>query len=118
MKKGIAFLIILLIMVTTIPAVTSKPIDIVTDKEPTSILGVTFVAGYIVDPTENRFGRVSANAVALFYIDRGVIIKDSGIVTGLKTISFKNNPYIFMYEQDSLGLTRIFGICSGFRIGF
>ena len=118
MKKGIAILMILIFLATIIPAAAGKPVDIIPENEPTSILGVTFVAGYIVDPTENRFGRVSANAVALFYIDRGVIIKDSGIVTGMKKISFKNNPYMFMYEQESLGLTRVFGICTGFRIGF
>ena len=121
MKKKIIGILICVMMVSTIPVVAGTTMDaepiVETKEDPTSLLGVTFVAGYVLNPTETQFGRINANAVVLLYYDRGIIQKDAGIVTGLKKVSFKNSPLLVMNEQGSVGLTLVFGICSGFRIG-
>jgi hypothetical protein len=76
------------------------------------------VAGYVLNPTETLTGRINANAVVLLYYDRGIIKKDAGIVTGLKKVSFKNTQFLFINEQNTMGLSSVIGICTGFRIGF
>lgn len=108
-------------MLSTIPVVVGNTIDnkpkMELKEEPSSIVGVTFVAGYVLNPTETVFGRINANAIALLYYDRGIIQKDTGIVTGFKKVSFKASSLMIMNEQSSMGLTFVIGICSGFRIG-
>jgi len=121
MKKKIIGILICMMMLSTIPVVAGTTMDVepkVESKEdPTSLLGVTFLAGFVLNPTESPNGRINANAVALLYYDRGIIKKDSGVVTGLRKVSFKNTQFLIVYEQESLGLARVFGICTGFRIG-
>ena len=110
-----------MMMLSTIPVVVGNTINskpkIELNEEPSSVVGITFVAGYVLNPTVTVFGRINANAIALLYYDRGIIQKDTGIVTGFKKVSFKETPLMIMNEQSSMGLTLVIGICSGFRIG-
>jgi len=121
MKKKIIGILICMMMLSTIPVVVGNTINskpkIELNEEPSSVVGITFVAGYVLNPTVTVFGRINANAIALLYYDRGIIQKDTGIVTGFKKVSFKETPLMIMNEQSSMGLTLVIGICSGFRIG-
>lgn len=122
MKKKIISILICMIIVSTIQTVAEKTMDADTEiepkEEPTSLLGITIIAGYVLNPTETSLGRIEANAIALLYYDRGIIHRDAGIVTGLKKISFKDTSLLIINEQGPLGLTKVFGICTGFFIGF
>jgi hypothetical protein len=121
MKKKIIGILISMMILSTIPVVTGETIEsepmVETKMNSTSLFGLTIIAGYILNPTETQFGRINANAVALLYYDRGIIQKDSGILTGFQKISFKNTQLIYMNEPGPLGLSFVFGICSGFIIG-
>ena len=121
MKRKIIGILICMMMLSTIPIVVGNTMDnkpkMELNEEPSSVVGVTFVAGYVLNPTETVFGRINANAIALLYYDRGIIQKGTGIVTGFKKVSFKETPLMIMNEQSSMGLTLVIGICSGFRIG-
>ncbi len=123
MKRKIIGILICMMMLSTIPVVVGNIIDnkpkMELKEEPSSVVGVTFVAGYVLNPTETIFGRINANAIALLYYtpDGGIIQKQTGIVTGSKKVSFKETPLMIMNEQSSTGLTLVIGICSGFRIG-
>ena len=122
MKKMIISIICLLIIFTIIPVNSAVSVDLEPKLEfednPTSIFGVAFIAGLILNPTETITGRINANAVALVYYDRGIIKNDVGILTGLKKISFRKTSLLSIYEQDSYELVRVFGLCSNFRIGY
>jgi hypothetical protein len=121
MKKKIISILFCLILITLIPITSGSSTDFEPNFEieqrPTSIIGVAFIAGFILNPTETITGRINANAVALFYYDRGIIKEDAGILTGLKKVSFRETSLLSIYEQDSYGLVRVFGLCSNFRIG-
>ena len=121
MKRKIIGILICMMMLSTIPVVVGNTIDskpkIELNEEPSSVVGITFVAGYVLNPTETVFGRINANAIVLLYYDRGIIQKGTGIVTGFKRVSFKETPLMIMNEQSSMGLTLVIGVCSGFRIG-
>jgi hypothetical protein len=121
MMKKIIGILICMMMLSTIPVVVGNPTDskpkIDLNEEPSSLVGITFVAGYVLNPTETVLGRINANAIALLYYDRGIIQRDTGIVTGFRKVSFKESPLMIMNEQGSMGLTLVIGICSGFRIG-
>jgi len=121
MKRKIIGILICMMMLSTIPIVVGNTMDnkpkMELNEEPSSVVGVTFVAGYVLNPTETVFGRINANAIVLLYYDRGIIQKGTGIVTGFKKVSFKETPLMIMNEQSSMGLTLVIGICSGFRIG-
>lgn len=121
MKRKIIGILICMMMLSTIPIVVGNTMDnkpkMELNEEPSSVVGVTFVAGYVLNPTETVFGRINANAIVLLYYDRGIIQKGTGIVTGFKKVSFKETPLMIMNEQSSTGLTLVIGICSGFRIG-
>ena len=121
MKRKIIGILICMMMLSTIPIVVGNTMDnkpkMELNEEPSSVVGVTFVAGYVLNPTETVFGRINANAIVLLYYDRGIIQKGTGIVTGFKKVSFKETPLMIMNEQGSMGLTLVIGICSGFRIG-
>ena len=121
MKRKIIGILICIMMLSTIPIVVGNTMDnkpkMELNEEPSSVVGVTFVAGYVLNPTETVFGRINANAIVLLYYDRGIIQKGTGIVTGFKKVSFKETTLMIMNEQSSMGLTLVIGICSGFRIG-
>ena len=121
MKRKIIGILVCIMMLSTIQVVVGNTIDnkpkIELNEEPSSVVGVTFVAGYVLNPTETVLGRINANAIALLYYDRGIIQKDTGIVTGFKKVSFKASSLMIMNEQSSMGLTLVIGVCSGFRIG-
>ncbi len=121
MKNKIISIICCLIMIAIIPISSGLSIDfepkLELDENPTSIFGVAFIAGLILNPTESVTGRINTNAIALFYYDRGIIKDDVGFLTGLKKVSFKETSLLSIYEQDSYGTARVFGLCSNFRIG-
>ena len=121
MKKMIISIICLLIIFTIIPVNSAVSVDLEPKLEfednPTSIFGVAFIAGLILNPTETITGRINANAVALVYYDRGIIKNDVGILTGLKKISFRKTSLLSIEEQAGFDSARVFGICSNFRIG-
>ncbi|MFE3846074.1 hypothetical protein ACFL1L_04360 [Thermoplasmatota archaeon] len=122
MKNKIISIFCLLLLLAIIPITSGISIDFEPNFEieenPTAIFGVAFVAGFILNPTESITGRINANAVALIYYDRGIIKNDAGILTGLKKVSFRKTSLLSIYEQDSFGSARVFGLCSNFRIGF
>jgi len=121
MKKMIISIICLLIIFTIIPVNSAVSVDLEPKLEfednPTSIFGVAFIAGLILNPTETITGRINANAVALVYYDRGIIKNDVGILTGLKKISFRKTSLLSIEDQVGFDSARVFGICSNFRIG-
>jgi len=122
MKKKIIGLMICIIMISTIPfstatSIDATPLDLKSQEEPTSIFGVTFIAGYVLNLEQTVLGRMNANAIVLLYYDRGIIQKDSGVLTGLQKVSFRNTSLLFINEQGPMGLARVFGVCTGFVIG-
>lgn len=121
MKYKFITILCCLLLITILPISTAIPVDLESnfgiEENPTSIFGVAFIAGFIINPTESITGRINTNAVALFYYDRGIIKNDAGILTGLKKVSFRETSLLSISEQDSMGLVRIFGLCSNFRIG-
>jgi hypothetical protein len=125
MKKKIISILFCFLIVFTIPIASGISADLENlipkleiEDNPTSVFGVAFIAGFVLNPTTTLLGRVNANAVVLVYYDRGIIKNDAGLLTGLKKISFKETSLLSMNEQDSNGLARVFGLCSGFRIGY
>jgi len=85
------------------------------DEEPNSLIGVTFIAGLIMNPQQT--GKyVQAKALIVAYYDRGIIVKDSGIATGLKDIRFKQTDLLYMSEPVQFGIVQVAGICTGFSI--
>ena len=121
MKKKIISILCLLLIFTIIPANSVVSIDLQPkidfEENPTSIFGVAFIAGIILNPTETITGRINANAVALIYYDRGIIKNDVGLLTGLKKISFRKTSLLSIEDQIGFDSARVFGICSNFRIG-
>jgi hypothetical protein len=122
MKYRIISVFCCLLIITIIPITSGITIDpeqkFEIKENPTAIFGVAFIAGFVLNPTETIAGRINANAVALFYYDRGIIKDDAGFLTGLKKVSFRETSLLSIYETDSYDLARVFGLCSNFRIGF
>ena len=121
MKKQLIGGILCILLLATIPLTAGQFVEeektIVTeDIEPESVLGVTFIAGLILNP-EKVGNMVNAKVLLLGYYDRGIIFKDSGFVTGLKNVRFRDSSLLFMSEPNAYGITQVFGICSGFKIG-
>ncbi|MFO8078650.1 MAG: hypothetical protein R6U21_08435 [Thermoplasmatota archaeon] len=120
MKKKLIGLFLGIIMLSAVPlAVGQQTMEETTidtdDAETNSLIGVTFVAGYITNP-QKLGNRVSARALALAYYDRGIILKDSGIAI-LKQVNFRDGSLLYMSEPNDLGLTLVLGICTGFNVG-
>ena len=117
-KQYIAGILCVLIM-AMIPLATARTIDsdpiIPKDSEPQALFGVTFIAGYILNP-EKIGNVVHAKAVFLGYYDRGLLIKNSGIAIGLKDVRFRDGNMLFMSEPGEFGLVQVVGICTGFHI--
>ena len=119
MKKKLIGLFLAIVMFSTMPlAIGEQTIQetaiINEDVETTSIIGVTFVAGLIFNPT--RIGnRVQAKSLVLVYYDRGLIFKDSGVAV-LKNVYFRDGDLLYMSEANSMGLYMIAGICTGFNV--
>jgi hypothetical protein len=122
MKIKIISIFCFLILISLIPAASGISFEyepnFEIDENPTAIFGVAFIAGFILNPEESITGRVSGNAIALVYYDRGIIKNDAGFLTGLKKVSFRKTSLLSIYEQDSYQSARVFGLCSSFRIGF
>jgi len=116
MRKKIIAGIFCLLMITTIPLTIGQTIEQETDPEiePTSIIGVTFVAGFISKPQQIG-NMIYAKSVLLAYYDRGLIVKDSGISMGLKNVRFRDGQLLYMSEPNQAGIVQVFGICSGFH---
>ena len=125
MKKKIISILFCLLITVTIPIASGISTELEElipkfeiEDNPTSLIGVAFIAGFVLNPTTTITGRINANAVVLIYYDRGIIKNDAGLLTGLKKISFKETSLLSMDGQNTNGLARVFGLCSGFRIGY
>ncbi|HEC89645.1 MAG TPA: hypothetical protein ENI44_03580 [Thermoplasmatales archaeon] len=116
MRRKQIGMLLSMILLATIPFTTGAAMASSPVEEPQSLIGVTFIAGYILKPEISERNIVTAKAVLLFYYDRGLIIKDSGIVTGLKNIRFRNTPLMLISEPDAIGGVMAIGVCTGFHI--
>lgn len=120
MKKTYIAGFLCILMLVSIPLTTAEQAtveDIIESDiaQPQSLIGVTFIAGLITNPQQaGRF--VQAKAVVLGYYDRGLIVKDSGIAMGLKTVRFRAGDLLFMSEPNDLGMVQVIGICTGFSV--
>lgn len=116
MRKKIIAGILCLLMISTVPLTIGQTTEEETepDVEPTSLIGVSFIAGLISKP--QKIGNmVYAKSVVLAYYDRGLIMKDSGVSMGLKNVRFRDGELLYMSEPNDLGLVQVFGICTGFH---
>lgn len=107
------------LMLVSIPLTTVQAHrEIITqtqDAEPQSLIGVTFIAGIIMNPqTIGKY--VQAKAIIMAYYDRGLIFKDSGVAMGFKNVRFKDGDLLYMSEPGTFGLVQVAGICTGFSI--
>ncbi len=84
--------------------------------EPKSLIGVTFMAGLIINPVKTG-DIVTAKVLILAYYDQGLIFKDIGIAGGLKNVRFRDGNLLFMSEPNEYGVTKIAGVCTGFTLG-
>jgi len=116
MRKKIVAGLFCVLMISTIPLTIGQTLEQETDPEiePTSMIGVTFIAGFISRP-QNIGNMVYAKSVLLAYYDRGLLVKDSGISMGLKNVRFREGQLLYMSEPNQMGIVQVFGICSGFH---
>jgi hypothetical protein len=85
------------------------------DTDASSLIGVTFIAGYIMNP--DKIGnRVSARALVLGYYDRGIIVKDTGVAI-LKQVQFREGSLVYMSEPNDFGMILVVGVVTGFNVG-
>ena len=119
MKKKYIAGILCVLMLVSIPltaAQTHKKLSSeIINKEPQSIIGVTFIAGIIIN-TQSIGNHVQGKALILVYYDRGLIFKNSGLSIGYKTVRFKDGDFLYMSEPNQLGLIQVAGLCTGFSI--
>jgi hypothetical protein len=119
MKKIYIAGFLCVLMLTSIPLsvgqVSKEVIIQSNDTEPQSLLGVAFVAGLIRNP--QKIGKiVNAKAVILVYYDFGLLGRNSGFVTGLKDVRFRETNLLYMSESDQFGLVQVAGLCTGFSV--
>lgn len=116
MKKQYIAGLLCILLLATIPLATAQTRQIIPDdSEPQALFGVTFIAGYILNP-ERTGNYIKAKTVLLGYYDRGIIIKDTGISMGLKDVRFRDGNMLFMSEPGEFGLVQVIGICTGFYV--
>lgn len=121
MTKKLLTIFIGFLLVGTIPlAIGQQETEISTvneesDTESQNILGVAFIAGYILNPEKVGL-KTSAKAVALVYYEPGIIFKDRGVALGLKTVSFREGSLTYMSEPNQLGLVLVAGMVTGFNV--
>ena len=120
MKKQLIGGALIIMLLSTIPLAagefTEDETIVAEDIEPQSIIGITFVAGLVLNP-EKIGNMVNAKVLVLGYYDRGLLFKDSGVATGLKNVRFRDGDLLYMSEPNAYGVTQVFGICTGFNIG-
>ena len=116
MRKKYMGILLSILLVSTIPFTAGSVMASDPVEKPQPLVGITFLVGYILKPDISERNIVTAKAVLLFHYDRGLIIKESGIVTGLKNIRFRNNPLILLSEPDAFGGVMVVGVCTGFHI--
>jgi hypothetical protein len=119
MKKKLIGLFLGIILLSTVPlAVGQEAVEetAMEDEigETNSVVGITAMAGYIMNP-ERIGNRVSAKAAILGYYERGLLKKDTGIAI-LKNIQFKDGSLLYMSEPNDFGFVLVAGICTGFTI--
>ena len=119
MKKQYIAGLLCILMLTTIPLATAERTEtkqiMPDDSEPQALFGVTFIAGYIINP-EKTANIIKAKAVLLGYYDRGLIIKSTGIAMGLKNVRFREGNMLYMSEPSEFGLVTVIGVCTGFYV--
>ena len=117
MKKIYIAGFLCILMLASVPlAVSQASTEIMIQSdlpEPQSLIGVTFIAGLLLNP--QQIGNyVQGKAIVLGYYDRGLIVKDSGIIMGLKQVRFRPSALMYMSEPGDLGVVQVAGICTGF----
>ena len=121
MKKQLIVGVIFVMIVATIPLaagqLTADETIVSENIEPKTIIGVTFIAGLIINP-EKLGDIVTAKTLILIYYDRGLIFKDIGITGALKNVRFRDGDLLYMGEPNQYGVTQVVGICTGFNLGF
>ena len=99
-----------MLIVTTIPVVAEATIEgIKSEKEKTSGIGWTFLRGWVYNPIERK-NIVHAKAIWLHYRERSFLVKHVGVLRRYEDISFRNGPFIYIYEFGEFGsLAYVFG---------
>jgi hypothetical protein len=117
MKKIYIAGFLCMLLFTSIPlAVSQASTEVMIQSdiaEPQSLIGITFIAGLLLNPKEVG-NYVQGKAIVLAYYDRGLIIKDSGVLMGLKEVRFKPSNLMYMSEPGQIGVVQVAGICTGF----
>ena len=116
--KYIAGFLCVLMLVSiplTVAQANQEVITQSTDEEPQSLIGVAFIAGVIMNP-QTIGNYIQGKALIMAYYDRGLIIKNSGVAFGFKTVRFRAGDLMYMSEPGTLGLVQVAGICTGFSI--
>lgn len=117
MKKIYIAGFLFMLLITSIPlAISQSSTEVMIQSnisEPQSLIGVAFIAGLVLNPKEVG-NYVQGKAIVLAYYDRGLIVKDSGVLMGLKTVRFKPSNLMYMSEPGNLGIVQVAGICTGF----
>jgi hypothetical protein len=119
MKKRYITGFLCVLMIASLPLTVGQTNQELTnqsiEEEPQSIIGVTFIAGIIMNPQQVG-NYIQAKALLLVYYDRGLIFKDSGVVIGYKQIRFKDGDLLYMSEPRTLGIVQVAGVCTGFSL--
>ncbi len=118
-KKVLTGLIGILLIATMPLAIAQQDTDPITveesaDIESQNIIGAAFIAGVILNPQDVGL-KTEARAVLLAYYEPGLIFKDRGIATGLRTIQFRGGQLLYMNELD-LGLVLVAGFVTGLNV--
>ena len=116
MRKKQIGILLSMILLAMIPFATGVAMASDLSGEPLPLIGITFLAGYILKPQISERNIVTAKAVLLFHYDRGLIIKEGGVVTGLKNIRFRDSPLVIFSEPDAIGGVLVMGVCTGFHV--
>ena len=120
MKKKLIGLFIGIVMLSTVPlAVGQETVEekIVSTNDVGdygSVMGVTFMAGYVMNPKTVGL-KTNAKAVVLGYYEKGLLQEDMGVAL-LKNVEFRAGNLLYMSEPNDFGLTLVIGICTGFDV--
>ena len=116
MKKAIIIAITFMFLslsTITIQAQDQEPMD---TTKPLGLFDRTLVMGMMVNTVEDG-EIITGNAAYLFYYSPGILIRNVGIVSGLKEVSMMKAPFLFIYEPGPFGaITYVLGFARDFTI--
>ena len=121
MRKKLLTIFIGFLLVATVPLAIAQqeteisPVQEDSDVESQNLLGIAFIAGFIMNPQKVGL-KTEAKAVALIYYEPGIIFKDRGVAFGLKTVTFREGNLVYMSEPNELGLVLVAGMVTGFNV--